>query len=100
VPRFETARRSAIAARYACPSGLRPALRHTVQPEPRAHGMAGLKRHGVELLPETDEHGAGVRWTLPRGQLPQTRSRPVNREMSHLWMMVRPSIVDYMRARF
>jgi len=32
--------------------------------------VAALKRHGVELLPETDEHGAGVRWILPRGQRP------------------------------
>ena len=26
---------------------------------------------GVELLPETDEHGAGVRWILPRAQRPR-----------------------------
>jgi len=32
--------------------------------------IVALKRHGVELLPETDEHGAGVRWMLPRGQRP------------------------------
>jgi hypothetical protein len=32
--------------------------------------VAALKRHGVELLPETDEHGAGVRWLLPRTQRP------------------------------
>jgi hypothetical protein len=32
-----------------------------------------LKRHGVELLPETDEHGAGVRWILPRAQRPSSR---------------------------
>jgi len=30
--------------------------------------VSALKRHGVELLPETDEHGAGVRWILPRAQ--------------------------------
>jgi hypothetical protein len=33
--------------------------------------VAALKRHGVELLPETDEHGAGVRWLLPRGRRPK-----------------------------
>jgi hypothetical protein len=33
--------------------------------------VAALKRHGVDLLPETDEHGAGVRWLLPRTQRPQ-----------------------------
>jgi transcriptional regulator with XRE-family HTH domain len=33
--------------------------------------VGALKRHGVELLPETDEHGAGVRWRLPRAQRPQ-----------------------------
>jgi hypothetical protein len=32
--------------------------------------IAALKRHG-ELLPETDERGAGVRWRLPRAQRPQ-----------------------------
>ena len=26
-----------------------------------------LKRHGVELLPETGERGAGARWVQPRG---------------------------------
>jgi hypothetical protein len=26
--------------------------------------VAALKRHGVELLSETGEHGAGVRWSL------------------------------------
>jgi hypothetical protein len=30
--------------------------------------VGALKRHGVELLPEIDEHGAGVRWLLPRAQ--------------------------------
>jgi hypothetical protein len=30
--------------------------------------VAALKRHGVELLPEAAEHGAGVRWILPRGR--------------------------------
>jgi transcriptional regulator with XRE-family HTH domain len=39
--------------------------------------VAALKRHGVELLPETDEHGAGVRWILPRAQRPQNWPRPV-----------------------
>jgi hypothetical protein len=29
---------------------------------------SALRRHGVELLPETDDHGAGVRWNLPRTQ--------------------------------
>jgi hypothetical protein len=29
---------------------------------------SALRRHGVELLPETDDHGAGVRWILPRTQ--------------------------------
>jgi hypothetical protein len=33
--------------------------------------VAALKRHGVELLPETDEHGAGVRWRLPRAERPR-----------------------------
>jgi hypothetical protein len=33
--------------------------------------VAALKRHGVELLPETEEHGAGVRWTLPRARRPK-----------------------------
>jgi predicted transcriptional regulator len=33
--------------------------------------VAALKRNGVELLPESEDHGAGVRWTLPRGQRPQ-----------------------------
>jgi DNA-binding XRE family transcriptional regulator len=33
--------------------------------------VAALKRRGVELLPETDEHGAGVRWLLPRAQRPR-----------------------------
>jgi hypothetical protein len=33
--------------------------------------VAALQRHGVELLPETDEHGAGVRWLLPRAQRPK-----------------------------
>jgi transcriptional regulator with XRE-family HTH domain len=33
--------------------------------------VVALKRHGVELLPETDEHGAGVRWIMPRAQRPQ-----------------------------
>jgi hypothetical protein len=28
--------------------------------------VAALQRHGVELLPETKDHGAGVRWILPR----------------------------------
>jgi hypothetical protein len=32
--------------------------------------VAALRRHGVELLPETDEHGAGVRWILPRTRRP------------------------------
>jgi transcriptional regulator with XRE-family HTH domain len=32
--------------------------------------VAALKHHGVELLPEADEHGAGVRWFLPRAQRP------------------------------
>jgi hypothetical protein len=39
--------------------------------------VAALNRHGVELLPETDEHGAGVRWILPRAQRPQKWPRPV-----------------------
>jgi hypothetical protein len=30
--------------------------------------VAALGRHGVELLPETAEHGAGVRWRVPRAQ--------------------------------
>jgi transcriptional regulator with XRE-family HTH domain len=38
--------------------------------------VAALKCHGVELLPETDEHGAGVRWILPRTQRPHNWSRP------------------------
>jgi hypothetical protein len=33
--------------------------------------VAALKRHGVELLPKTDEHGAGVQWILPRTQRPR-----------------------------
>jgi hypothetical protein len=33
--------------------------------------VAALKRHGVELLPETEVHGVGVRWFLPRAQRPQ-----------------------------
>jgi hypothetical protein len=33
--------------------------------------VAALKHHGVELLPETEDHGAGVRWCLPRAQRPQ-----------------------------
>jgi len=32
--------------------------------------VAALKRYGIALLPETDEHGAGVRW-LPRTRRPQ-----------------------------
>jgi hypothetical protein len=32
--------------------------------------VAALKRHGVELLPESEDHGAGVRWILPRAQRP------------------------------
>src|SRR5215468_726243 len=38
--------------------------------------VAALTRHGVELLPEADEHGAGVRWILPRAQRPQNWPRP------------------------
>jgi hypothetical protein len=37
--------------------------------------VAALKRHGVELLPETEDHGAGVRWILPRSQRPQNWPR-------------------------
>jgi hypothetical protein len=47
-------------------------------PTNAATGMSGvrcgirssprLNRHGVELLPETAEHGAGVRWRVPRAQ--------------------------------
>jgi transcriptional regulator with XRE-family HTH domain len=33
--------------------------------------VAAFKRHGVELLPETEGHGAGVRWIQPRAQRPQ-----------------------------
>ena len=33
--------------------------------------VATLKRHGVELLPETEVHGVGVRWHLPRAQRPR-----------------------------
>jgi len=33
--------------------------------------VAALKRQGVELLSETDEHGAGVRWRLPPAQRPR-----------------------------
>jgi transcriptional regulator with XRE-family HTH domain len=33
--------------------------------------VATLRPHGVELLPETDGHGTGVRWILPRAQRPQ-----------------------------
>jgi hypothetical protein len=47
-------------------------LRHEhVSSEVWAKIVAALKRHGVELLPKTDEHGAGVRWCLPRAQRPQ-----------------------------
>jgi hypothetical protein len=35
--------------------------------------VAALNRHGVELLSETDEHGAGVRWLRPRAQRPLSR---------------------------
>ena len=38
--------------------------------------VAALKRHGVELLPATDDHGAGVRWIEPRAQRPQNWPRP------------------------
>ena len=38
--------------------------------------VAAFKRHGIELLPETDEHGAGVRWIQPRAQRPQNWPRP------------------------
>jgi transcriptional regulator with XRE-family HTH domain len=42
-------------------------LRHGhVSGEVWAKIAAALKRHGVELLSETDEHGAGARWILPR----------------------------------
>jgi hypothetical protein len=30
--------------------------------------IAALKHHGDELLPESNEPGAGVRWSLPRGR--------------------------------
>jgi transcriptional regulator with XRE-family HTH domain len=44
-------------------------LRHGhVSGEVWAKIVAALKRHGVELLPETDEHGASVRWLLPRAR--------------------------------
>jgi hypothetical protein len=33
--------------------------------------FAALKRHGVELLPETGEHGAGARSILRHAQRPQ-----------------------------
>jgi hypothetical protein len=47
-------------------------LRHGhVSGEVWAKLVAALKRHGVELLPESDEHGAGVRWRFPRAQRPQ-----------------------------
>jgi transcriptional regulator with XRE-family HTH domain len=47
-------------------------LRHGhVSGEVWAKIVTALKRHGVELLPETDEHGAGVRWILPRAQRPR-----------------------------
>jgi hypothetical protein len=46
-------------------------LRHGhVSGEVWAKIVGALKRHGVELLSETDEHGAGVRWRLPRAQRP------------------------------
>jgi transcriptional regulator with XRE-family HTH domain len=44
-------------------------LRHGhVSGEVWAKIVAALKRHGVKLLPETDDHGAGVRWRLPRAR--------------------------------
>jgi transcriptional regulator with XRE-family HTH domain len=44
-------------------------LRHGhVSGEVWAKIVTALKRHGVELLPETEEHGAGVRWIIPRAQ--------------------------------
>jgi hypothetical protein len=47
-------------------------LRHGhVSGEVWAKIVAALKRHSVELLPETEEHGAGVRWILPRAQRPR-----------------------------
>lgn len=30
--------------------------------------VVALRQRGVELLPESDDHGAGVRWTLPRAR--------------------------------
>jgi hypothetical protein len=41
--------------------------------------IVAVLRHGVELLPETDEHGAGVRWILPRAQRPQNWQMRGNR---------------------
>jgi transcriptional regulator with XRE-family HTH domain len=32
--------------------------------------VAVLDQHGVELLPEADDRGAGVRWKLPRAARP------------------------------
>jgi hypothetical protein len=43
-----------------------------VSDDVRAKIVAALKRHGVKLLPEANEHGAGVRWLLPRAQRPRT----------------------------
>jgi hypothetical protein len=30
--------------------------------------VSALKRHGVELLPEAEVHGAGVHWLLTRAR--------------------------------
>jgi hypothetical protein len=38
--------------------------------------VAAFRRHGVELLPETEHHGAGVRWRFPRAQRPRNWPRP------------------------
>jgi hypothetical protein len=42
-----------------------------VSAEVMAKFIAALKRHGVEQLPETEVHGAGVHWLLTRAQRPR-----------------------------
>jgi hypothetical protein len=57
-----------VVAAAAYPTGCRAA--QTCDATSLAKIVAALKRHGVELLPETEDHGAGVRWILPRAQRP------------------------------
>jgi hypothetical protein len=45
--------------------------RNHVSDDVMAKIVVALKHHGIEQLPETDEHGARVRWLLPRAQRPR-----------------------------